>query len=65
MLFHNLIINDLLSDVFLDQRLDTAEFTYFVNTTILKFLMGSIPVVNINGGWPILTYVTLGQKTIK
>lgn len=53
MLFHNLIFNDLLSDVFLDQRLDT-ELASFVNTAILKFPKESIPVVNINGGWSTL-----------
>ena len=51
MLFHNLIFNDLLNGIFLDQRLDRAEFAYFVNTTTLKFTKDNIPVVNINGGW--------------
>lgn len=50
MLFHNPICNDLLNDVFLDQRLDTVELAYFVNTAILKFPNKSIPVVNVNGG---------------
>jgi hypothetical protein len=50
-LLHNAIFNDLLNDVFLDQRLDTAELTYLVNIAILKFLKENIPVVNINGGW--------------
>lgn len=40
MLFHNPIFNDLLSDVFLDQRLDTEELTYFVNNAILKLPQG-------------------------
>lgn len=52
MLFHNPIFNDLLNDVFLDQRLDIAELAYFVNTAaILKSPKENIPVVNINGGW--------------
>lgn len=53
-MFHNPICNDLLSDVFLDQRLDTVELAYFVNTAVLKFLKNSIPVVNVNGGSPML-----------
>lgn len=51
MLFHNLIFNDLLNDIFLDQRLDRAEFASFVNTTTLKFTKDNIPAVNTNGGW--------------
>lgn len=61
MLFHNPIFNDLLSDVFLDQRLDTAELAYFVNTAILKFLKESTPVVNINSGWPMLLCYLVGN----
>lgn len=62
MLFHNPIFNDLLNDVFLDQRLDTVELAYLVNIAILKFLKESIPVVNINVGWSILA---LGKRQIK
>lgn len=54
MLFRNLIFNDLLNDVFPDQRLDTAELAYFVNSAILKFAKKSVLVVNINGGWSML-----------
>ena len=49
MLFHNLIFNDLLNDIFLDQKLDRAESAYFVNTATLKFTKDNIPAVNING----------------
>ena len=45
MMFHNPTFNDLLSDgFFLEQRLDTAEPTYFVNTAILpsKAFLGLI-----------------------
>lgn len=62
MLFHNPIFNDLLNDVFLDQRLDTVELAYLVNTAILKYLKEGIPVVNINVGWSILM---LSKRQIK